>query len=84
MEESMRLSNIANENYKTSMGPEDTQDVMKFKNEVKQMKQEKLKEELEEQTRYKKEKKDRLDGEERVFDVENNKRIQDIAKIESE
>jgi hypothetical protein len=39
MVESLRLSNIKDENYRTSMGPEDTQDVMKFKNEVKQMKQ---------------------------------------------
>lgn len=79
MVESLRLSNIKDENYKTSMGPEDTQDVMKFKNEVKQMKQQKLKEELEEQARYYKEKKERMDDEEKLIDIENIKRVQEMA-----
>ena len=56
--EAMQLSQM-NDAYKTSMGPEDTQDVKKFKNEVKMMKQQKLREELGEQTRYKKEKQEK-------------------------
>ena len=65
-QETMRASH-QNDPYKTSMGPEDTQDVMKFKNEMKKLKQQKLNEELAEQTRFKKETEERIKQEDKLF-----------------
>ena len=82
-QETMRVSH-QKDPYKTSMGPEDTQDVMKFKNEMKKLKQQKLNEELAEQTRFKKETEERIKQEDKAFAQERLKEMKKRAEMEEE